>query len=189
MSLRFAAPLFLLALAPVLALTLLVWLRLGRRPSVWLLLRALAGVLLVLALAQPQLGADTRRTTILVVDRSARVDRQMRATEASWAGQVRVLCPSPCQIVEFADGARALPYSTAASASAAPLSAGASDLEQGVRLGLGLVPHGGLLALLSGGGQTQGDVLSTTALARAQHVRIDVVALSDPAGGTRRSRA
>ncbi|HSZ04934.1 MAG TPA: VWA domain-containing protein [Solirubrobacteraceae bacterium] len=179
MSLRFAAPLFLLALAPVLALAPLAWPAPGRRPSVWMLLRTLAAALLVLALAQPQLGADTRRTTILVVDRSARVDRQMRATEASWAGQARAACPSPCQIVEFADGARALPDAATAPSSAAPLPASASDIEQGVRLGLGLVPRGGLLALLSGGGETQGDVLATTGLARARGVRVDVVALSD----------
>jgi Ca-activated chloride channel family protein len=175
-SLRFADPLFLLALAPMLALAPLATLTASRRPFAWTLLRALAAVLLVLALAQPQLDGGGRRATVLVVDRSARVDRRIGATEARWA---RAACSAPCRIVEFADGARALADSPAALASAAPLPAGASDLEQGVRLGLGLVPHGGLLALLSDGDQTQGDVLSAAALARADGVPIDVVALED----------
>jgi Ca-activated chloride channel homolog len=175
MSLRLADPLFLLALAPVLLLPLVLrW-----RPGPWLLLRVGALALLVLALSQPQIGSDSRRTTVLVVDRSASVDGRMRATEASWATDTRATCSSPCKLVELADGARALPSSTAALASGLPFPADASDLELGVRLGLGLVPHGGRLALLSDGNETQGEALSTAGLARADGVRIDTVALSD----------
>jgi Ca-activated chloride channel family protein len=173
----FLDPLFLLALAPVLALA--GALSVLRGTSGPMLLRAFACALLVLALAQPQLGAEGRRSTILVVDRSASVDRSMRATEFTWAREARQLCSSPCRLVELADGARAIPSSAAGLASPLPFSAQASNLEEGVRLGLGLLPRGGLLTLLSDGYQTQGEVISTAALARADGVRVDTVALTD----------
>jgi von Willebrand factor type A domain len=184
MSLRFADPLFLLLLVPVLA-----WLAvLLREPPLHApaLLHLLALALLALALAQPQLGADRQRRTVLVFDRSASVDAQMRETESTWAKQSRQLCPSPCKLVEFAASATALPGSSTEPSSPLSFSAGASDLEQGVRLGLGLVPHGGSLALLSDGNQTQGEVLATAALARAEDVHINTVALQD---GHRRDAA
>ncbi len=177
MNLRFTDPLFLLLLAPVLA-----WLAvLLREPPLRspTLLRVLALMLLAFALAQPQLGADRQRRTVLVLDRSASIDARMRGTEGTWAKQSRQLCPSPCKLVEFAAGATALPGSSTEPSSTLSFSAGASDLEQGVRLGLGLVPHGGSLALLSDGNQTQGEVLATATLARAEDVQIDTVALQD----------
>jgi Ca-activated chloride channel homolog len=177
MSLRFADPLLLLVLAPVLAWLAVLF---GRRSlATPALLRILALALLALALAQPQLGAERQRRTILVVDRSASIDTRMRATESSWAKQARQVCPSPCKLVEFAAEAGALPGSATELSSPLPFSTGASDLEQGLRLGLGLVPHGGSLALLSDGNETQGEALATTALARADDVRIDTVALED----------
>jgi hypothetical protein len=145
-----------------------------------MLLRLLAAVFVALALAQPQLGGGHRAVTLLVVDRSARVDAGMRVTEATWAGRARSVCSSPCRVVEFAEGARSVPDSTAALSSPASLHTGASDIEAGVSLGLGLLPRDGLLALLSGGGETEGEVLSTVAAARAQGVRVDTVALADP---------
>ncbi len=179
MSLHFVHPIFLLALIGVLAAGGLLARSADGRPSRWTYTRLLAGLLLVLALSQPQLGDGRRAVTVLVVDRSARVDGRMETTEAHWAVEARSVCPSPCRVVELADGASSVPDSAAALAATPALDRGASDLEQGVLLGLGLVPHGGELALLSGGSETRGDVLSAAAAARAAGVRIDTVALHD----------
>ncbi len=180
MSLRFADPLFLLVLAGVLAAALLAARSAGwRRPSRWMSLRLLAGLLLGLALAQPQLGSGRRAPSVLVVDRSVRVDARMRATEASWEREVPGVCPSPCEVVEFAEGARALPDSAPALARTASLNTGASDLERAVRLGLGLTRRDGRLVLLSAGAETEGDVLSTVAGARKEGAQIDTVTLTD----------
>lgn len=178
MSLRLADPLVLLALIPVAAVALLFakqW------PWGWSSsLRVLAAVLLVLALAQPQVGGHDARLTVLAVDRSASIDANMAATERRWEQQVARVCPAPCRIVEFAQGARSRSDQAGTLPAKPSLSAAGSDLEAGVRLALRAVPQGGRIALLSDGNQTEGDVLAAGKAARAAGVQVDAVPLADP---------
>ena len=152
------------------------------RPRRRVLAQGLAAMLVGLALAQPEISLAARPATVLVLDRSASVDARMAATEMAWAREVRAACPRPCRVVEVATTARTVPDSAAAIRASTPRgpSAGATDIGSGVRSAVALTPRGGRVVLLNGGTPTRGDLLSVVPLARARHVRVDVVALTDP---------
>jgi hypothetical protein len=181
-ALHFSDPLVLLLLIPLAAgagaAARMSWLALRRGELVWTALQALAPALLVVALAGPQLRTGSDRPTILAVDQSASIDPAMRAAEHRWtarAGQDD--CSSPCRVVRFATTADATePSRTGRSA----LGSGATNLAGGVAAAIGLTPKGGRVAVLSDGGQTQGDLLAMAALARRRHVAVDWITLADP---------
>jgi Ca-activated chloride channel homolog len=181
-ALSFSHPLVLLALVPVACGALLARRALPRVPfgreTLWRGLHALAPALLVLALAGPQLHSGSRRATVLAIDESASVDTAMRAVERHWAARVdKDGCVSPCRVIRFATTPAA---SSPSQAGAAGLGPGATDLQSAIGTAIGLAPHDGRVAVLSDGGQTQGEVLATTPLARARDVQVDWVPLSDP---------
>jgi hypothetical protein len=147
------------------------------REWLWLALQALAPALLVLALAGPQLHGGSSRPTVLAVDQSASVDASMRALESRWTAQAQKdECVSPCRVVRFASTPAATPPSLAL---APGLEAGATDLESAIGAAIGLAPGGGRVAVLSDGGQTQGDLLATAPLARRRGVEIDWIDLGE----------
>ena len=149
----------------------------SRREYVWALFPSLALVLLVLALAGPQLGSN--RPMVLAVDKSASIDTHMRAVELRWTSSVSEDdCVSPCRIVRFAAGADALGDSTAAG-SVPALRPGATNLQAAIANAIGLAPRGGRVVVLSDGGQTQGNALSAAALARSRDVAVDWLPLTD----------
>lgn len=188
MSLHFVHPLLLTALVPLALAAALIHVRFGpasaRRGRLWAALEWGALTLLVLALAQPQWGASVLPRTVLVVDRSASVDANMRATEDAWVRAVkRTHCPEPCRVVQFAAGPQPLPATPAALAAHPPgrAVAAGTDIETAIDTALGLLPHGGRAVVLSDGWQTGGNSLAAAARARAAHVELDYVRLSDPA--------
>jgi Ca-activated chloride channel homolog len=186
-SLDFVHPWLLAAAVPLTLAAVAIHVRLAPASPPWGRLWAVlewgALGLLVLALAQPQWGAHSRPETVLVIDRSASIDAKMRATEDAWVRAVKHTgCPNPCRVVQFAAVAQPLPASPAALAAHAPppVVAGATDIETGVDTALGLLPHGGRGVILSDGWQTAGDPLAAAARARAAHIELDYVRVSDP---------
>jgi Ca-activated chloride channel family protein len=186
MTVGLSQPLWLLLLVPIAALVAVA----GRgtralpaRPgTAALALRGAGLALLALALAGPHVSFGHRRTTVLVIDRSASIDATMTSAELRW---IRALpgpvCSDHCRIVSFASGARLLPAGGARLAPAPPAGGrGETDIAAGLDLGLGAVPNGGRLVLLSDGAATVGDVAQVEAAARARNVRVDVVPLADP---------
>ncbi|HTA33178.1 MAG TPA: vWA domain-containing protein [Solirubrobacteraceae bacterium] len=181
-ALSFSHPLVLLALLAVAGGALLAGRRLSsgspKREWLWLALQALAPALLVLALAGPQLHSGSGRPTVLAVDQSASVDPSMQALERRWTAQVQKDdCVSPCRVVRFASTPAATPPPLAG---APGLDAGATDLQSAIGAAIGLAPVGGRVAVLSDGGQTQGDLLATAPLARRRSVEVDWVRLGEP---------
>ncbi|HEY4278209.1 MAG TPA: vWA domain-containing protein, partial [Conexibacter sp.] len=171
MSLQLMHPWWLALALAVAAVGSWTWRRRGASLALQLL-ASLPPLLLVVALAQPELRHDAR-PTVLVLDRSASIDPAMRRTEDAWLAQARAhACPSPCRVVAAAGSAALTP----ARATPATLRAG-TDLEGAVRLGLASVPRDGRLIVLSDGMQTTGDVLSTAAEAGRRDVHVDVVPL------------
>ncbi|MCW2953261.1 MAG: hypothetical protein JWQ48_2431, partial [Conexibacter sp.] len=183
---RLVHPLLLLTAIPLAAIG--IWLALRRpgeattRSRLGAALRGLSFVLLVLALAQPQLGHGSDRPTLLLLDRSASVDAAAGARQLAWlhaagaSGAAR-----PYGVVQFA-GDSALTSATGAllpSSGARALDPRATDLEGALRLALARVPRGGRLVVLSDGFETTGDALGVAALARARGVTIDAARLSD----------
>jgi Ca-activated chloride channel homolog len=180
-GLSFEHPLVLLALLVVAGGALLAGRRSPRgasaRESLWRALHALAPALLVLALAAPQLHSGSSRPTVLALDESASIDAAMRTIERRFTARVgNDDCVSPCRVLRFATTSAA----TAPAAGAATgLGAGASDLQSAIGAAIGLAPHGGRVAVLSDGAQTQGSLLADAPLARARDVQVDWVRLSD----------
>jgi hypothetical protein len=150
------------------------------RPWLWALLHGSAAVLLVVALADPQLRTGTYRPTVFAVDQSASIDNEMRAIERDWTAQAeKDACVSPCRVVRFAGAARITAPADRSPVAAAP-DVTATNLESGLTAAVGLAPSGGRVVVLSDGGQTTGDLLATAALARRRGVEVDWVPLSDP---------
>jgi len=186
----FAHPLVLLLLIALAAILLLVagrgagsgqWQIWRRRPSLRAVLICVAPVLLVLALAGPQLRSASGRPTVLAVDDSASVSAHARAIERRWInGATSDGCVAPCRIIRFAGGPRATPRSQAhgshGSNATAP-DATATDLQSAIQTAIGLAPHDGRVVVLSDGGQTQGDLLATAPDAVATRTRVDWVNL------------
>jgi Ca-activated chloride channel family protein len=183
---RFVHPLLLLTAIPLAAIA--IWLALRRpreattRSRIAGALRGLSFVLIVLALAQPQVGHGSDRPMLLLLDRSASIDAAAGGRQLAWlhaagdSGAAR-----PYGVVQFA-GVSAL---TSAADGLLPiggaraLDARATDLEGALRLALGRVPRGGRLVVVSDGFETTGDALGVAALARARGVAIDAARLSD----------
>jgi Ca-activated chloride channel homolog len=180
-SLSFSHPFVLLALLAVAGGALLAGRRLSpgsaKREWLWLALQALAPALLVLALAGPQLHGGSIRPTVLTVDQSASIDTSMQALERRWTAQLQKDdCISPCRVVRFA----ATPAATPPAPAPAPgLEAGATDLQSALGAAIGLAPDGGRVAVLSDGGQTQGNLLAAAPLARRRGVEVDWVDLGE----------
>jgi Mg-chelatase subunit ChlD len=149
------------------------------RPWLWALLHGAAAVLLVVALADPQLLSGSHRPTVFAVDQSASIDAEMRAIERDWTARAGDdACVSPCRVVTFAGGTRATAPTGPVATASAP-DAGATDLESGIDAAIGLAPRNGRVVVLSDGGQTEGDLLATTAQARRRNVVVDWVDLGD----------
>jgi hypothetical protein len=185
------APWFLLAALIVLGLEWAYWRSTRRRSAqsprasgrarLWSTLPALAPLLLVLALLDPQLHSGSHRTTVLAVDESASIDPASRTLEQRWTARAdRDGCISPCRVLRFATTPAA---TTASRTRTSGLGTGATDLQSAIGAAVGLAPDGGRVAVLSDGGQTQGDLLATAALARERNVEVDWVAVGD--GGQR----
>jgi Ca-activated chloride channel homolog len=149
------------------------------RDLVWgLVLPVVALALLVVALAGPHLQTGANRPTILAVDQSASVDARMRTVELQWTRHVGTdNCVMPCRIIRFAATADAR-GAAARGTSTSGINEASTDLQTAIRTAIGLTPNGGRVVVLSDGGQTQGDALATTALARSRHVEIDWVPLT-----------
>ena len=187
----FAHPLVLLLLV-ALAATLLIAARRGRerertwqrRPSLPVLVMCIAPVLLVLALAGPQLRSASDRPTVLAVDESASISTHARTIEDRWIkGASGDDCVSPCRIIRFAGAPRATPATQVHGVhrpSVTAPNATATDLQGAIQTAIGLAPHDGRVVVLSDGGQTQGDLLATAPAAVARGVRLDWVSLPGP---------
>ncbi len=187
MRVRLADPELLALLVPLVALGLLLRRAFRPGPQRWgrRVLAATqwgAAALVVVALAQPQLSVGARPTTVLAIDRSASIDRSMRAAQLPWLRSVLPACARPCRVVEFARNARVLPDSAAALAANPPgrAAADATDLLLGVRAALLLAPRGGRVVVLSDGAATTGSTLAAVPLARSRHIQVDLVPLADP---------
>jgi uncharacterized membrane protein len=180
---RLVHPLLLLSAVPV-ALAML-WLLLSRgtggRP--WaVLLRCLSLALIVLALAQPQVGHGSGGPVTLALDRSLSIGPGESHTERAWLQAASSEgCGAGCPVVQFAG----VPKPTASSTGLLPVRAGGpvegsqTDLQGALGLALAHTPAGGRVVLLSDGQQTRGEASAVAAQARTRHVRVDVVPLRD----------
>jgi Ca-activated chloride channel family protein len=180
-ALSFSHPLVLPALIAVAGAALLASRRRSRgatrRERLWSALHALAPALVVLALAGPQLHSGSHRATVLAVDESASIDGTMLALERHWTAHAgEDGCVSPCRVIRFATSTAASPPSQS---SLTGLGSEATDLQSAIGAAIASVPDGGRVAVLSDGGQTQGELLQTAASARARDVQVDWVPLSD----------
>jgi Ca-activated chloride channel family protein len=147
------------------------------RNRLWAALHVIAVCLLVVGLADPQLRSGARRPTVLAVDESASISSASRTIEHAWADKAQTDdCVSPCRVVRFAGAARVTAPSARGQAADAPDDT-QTDLAGGISAAVGLAPSGGRVVVLSDGGQTEGDVLATAALARQRNVAVDWVTL------------
>jgi uncharacterized protein YegL len=182
----FAHPFVLLLLLPLAAILVIVarsrgWDR-TRSPSLSTVVMCVAPVLVVLALAGPQVRSGTQRQTVLAVDESASVSKQARAIERRWIdGTGNDDCVSPCRIVRFAGASMMTPAGVGKGSASAP-DAGATDLQAAIQTAVGLVPHHGRVVVLSDGAQTQGDLLAAAPAAAGRDVRVDWVRLPATTG-------
>jgi Ca-activated chloride channel family protein len=196
---RLLHPLLLLSAIPVAVLAIALARRSGRtgpaRRPLLVGLRYASLTLLVLALAQPQIGHGSGGPTTLVIDRSASIGPRAGKAEQAWLrSSAHEDCVASCRVVQFAgtakltsSGSRLLPISAGGQ-----LDGGQTDLESALQLALANVPTGGQIVALSDGFQTAGQATEAAAEARARDVRIDVVPLSDdgrPDAGVTRLQA
>jgi uncharacterized membrane protein len=170
------APWLLGAALLVLAAELAYWITLQPTVARYALVAPIAVlVLIALAVAAPRITTGSHRPTVLVVDRSARVDSRMRSVEVRWTGRrSHYDCAAPCRVVRF--GAAAV----ASEATLTGAERGATDLAHAIDTAVGLAPLGGRIVVLSDGGQTEGDALTSAALARSRGIAVDWVPLADP---------
>ena len=184
MSIRFAAPVLLLCL-PVLGVTaMLLRSRVAtesRQSRISYVLRWGAAGLVAVALAQPQLRLSPRPPTVLVLDASASTDERMQTIEQQWATAVAdSSCAQPCRVVRVDDGVQVIPDAPGALVPPAQAPV-ASDLGAGLQAAVGLAPAGGRVVLLSESSEADPAATEAADEARAEHVQIDSVLLSDPA--------
>ena len=177
---RFAHPFLLLIAVPV-GLAML-WLLLtrgtGGRPGA-ALLRCLSLALIVLALAQPQVGHGSGGPVALALDRSLSIGPAETHTERAWLKAADSEgCGADCAVVQFA-GTSKLTASSIGLLSHGRLEPGQTDLRGALGLALARTPAGGRVVLLSDGLQTRGEASAAAAQARARRIRVDVVPLSD----------
>ncbi len=171
--LRFAHPLVLLLLIALAAIVVgFVVLRRQRTPqraargrlSPTTVVICLAPVLVLFALADPEVGHHSQPPTVLAVDQSASISPQARALERSWIrGVADDNCISPCRLVSFA-GASTVSGPT--TPPAVTRDSSNTDLQDAIQTAIGLVPRGGRVVVLSDGGQTQGDLTAAAPQAR-----------------------
>jgi len=149
------APWFLAAALAVLLLEAALALRLEGPGRAFLVLRATALVLLLVALFRPQVGEDAPPTTV-VAQRSPGVGRAGEAVERRWADAASD-CQARCRALGFAG----------------------ADLESAVREGIAATPDGGRVVVLANGRQSRGEADAANATARARGVGVDVVPLPE----------
>jgi Ca-activated chloride channel homolog len=179
---RLLHPLLLLTAIPVVVL-LLVTRRAGigaapRRTVA--VLRYSSLTLLVLALAQPQIGHGSAGPTVLALDRSASIDPADASQERAWLHAARGQeCGASCPVIQFGGVGRLTAPSEGLLPALAggPLDGGESDLQGALQLALARARSGGRIAVLSDGRQTTGEAAAAIPAALARHVRIDVVPL------------
>jgi hypothetical protein len=160
------APWFLAAALAALLIEAVLAIRLEGPGRAFLVLRALALALLVIALLRPTVGDEAPPTTV-VAQRSGGLGPAGAAVERRWIAAARG-CRDGCPTLAFGAGAGELGRT-------------AVDLEGAVREAVAATPAGGRVALLADGRQTSGDAEAAVAAARARGVEVDVVPL--PEGG------
>jgi uncharacterized membrane protein len=175
-----AAALVVLALEWAYALSHRSQLPGSRRHRIWELVPGLALVLLAVALAAPQLRFGSTRPTVLAVDQSASIDSRSIALERKWTAEALASnCVARCRVVRFAAGTNTLEGSAGAGSASVPRR-GATNLQNAIATAIARAPRGGRVVVLSDGGQTEGDLLATAALARSRRVAVDWAPLTDP---------
>ena len=184
MSIHFQHPLLLLVLLGVGGVGIVTRVALGRsaapRRALWTALYLASVGLLAVALAQPQVRSSARPPTVLVIDRSASVDANLRDTETRWAAAARRAdCPQPCRVIRFTGTAQPV-APTAAGLNGGATPSDGSNLSAALDAALARVPNQGRIVVLSDGWTTGPAVRGQIAAARLQHVSIDSVTLSDP---------
>jgi Ca-activated chloride channel homolog len=173
------APWLLAAALAVLLVEAALTLRLEGGSRAFLLLRAAALVLLVIALFRPQVGHEAPPTTV-VAQRSQGTGPVGKAVERRWA-EAAAECHARCRVLEFAGATRAAaaPGSAAHPARAVGIEPAATDLEAAVREAVAATPGGGRVVVLANGRQTRGEGTAANAAARARGVEVDVVPLAE----------
>lgn len=190
---RFGNPAFLGLLPVLVALTVYLARRGFSDLPRWRLwasvgLRCLLLTLVVLSLAGTQVVR--RRDALCVVfclDVSRSLDTEARERAFGFINRaLRGMRPSDlAAVVAFADGAAVeVPPSRprAVSEPASLVPAGATDIEEGLRLALATIPPGyaGKVVLLSDGNETRGEAQRAVEWAKSKGVRVDVVPLESP---------
>lgn len=182
---RLLHPILLLAAVP--PGLLLLWLHRTRGVSItggrrWAAaLRIASLALLVLALAQPQVGNGPSSSVVLALDRSFSIAPGASATQRAWLVAEHKSCRPGCRAVQFAGAAQI----TATGAGLLPsqeggaLAGGETNLQAGLSLAIARSSSGGQVVLMSDGLATTGEADAAIAQARARHVRVDVVPLPD----------
>jgi Ca-activated chloride channel homolog len=166
----------------------LEWLYAARRESglprrrALLAMRSASLALLGLALAQPQIGHGSGGPETLVVDRSSSIAPPAARSERAWMqADAASGCGSDCRVVQFAGAPQlSAPRDGLLSVGVGgALDGEATNLQSALSLAVAHAPAGGQVVLLSDGLQTSGQAGAVAAVARAKHVRIDVVPLAD----------
>jgi Ca-activated chloride channel family protein len=170
------APWFLAAALAVLLVEAALSIRLEGPGRAFLVLRALALALLVVALLKPQVGDETPPTTV-VAQRSQGVDPAGEAVEGRWA-EAATDCHANCQVLEFGGAAQAAAAPGSGSETAG-IEPAATDLEASVREAVAATPGGGRVVVLANGRQSRGEAEAANATARARDVKVDVVPLPE----------
>jgi Ca-activated chloride channel homolog len=170
------APYFLIAALAVLLVEAVLSVRLEGPDRIFLVFRALAVALLVVALLKPQTGEDAPPTTV-VAQASEGVAPAGAAVERRWA-EAAGDCHGHCRVLAFGGATSAVGGSEAAGEAAAA-EPKAVDVESAVREAVAATPAGGRVVVLGNGRQTRGEVERANAVARARGVAVDVVALPE----------
>ena len=169
---------YLLVLAvPIVGALLWLVIRQRRRP----ILRAVALLLIVAALAGPRIASSRRdQNIVFLVDRSAsvRLTSDDVATQGAIQGILAAQPDAQFSTIEFArTAALAVPFgSAAAPIGVATLDAAVTHLDAAVSLALSVLPHGAANQLvLVSDGRYEGDVEATIDSARTASVPISVL--------------
>lgn len=195
MRLSFIFPEYLWLLALVPAFCLLTWFLPRQLPTLrhWLslLLRSMLVVSLVLALSGMQLIWPVGTVnTIFLLDTSDSVALSQRARAEVFIDQALLNKPEDSQAAVIVFGKQALVERTWSDQQVLGQISGypggsATDIEQALQLALAMLPAEGhkRLVVLSDGGETQGDALTTARLAASLEIPIDIVSMSGMADG------
>ncbi len=173
----------LFALLPALW-AILAWRRTERRTG--LVLKALALLCVVLAIAEPELRTFESRVAVAVLaDTSASIPQQDLARESGLAAQIRSLRGRNwTQVIPFAQATRALSADETGQGfhlkSTAGASGKATNIEAAVREGIAALPAGRVprLVIISDGKENFGNLARAAWQARELGIPIDTVALA-----------